>query len=91
MIVRATEAVFLALTALITLQDEVLSFDLGFVCYEPDVLVAGSVPVSIPIRESNGFKLDVDAVMSRVTDKSRVTIINSLNNPLTSYSPMMIH
>ena len=79
--VGATEAVFLALTALINPQDEVLLFDPGFVCYEPDVLIAGGVPVSVPIRERNGFKLDVDAVMSRVTDKSRVIIINSPNNP----------
>jgi aspartate/methionine/tyrosine aminotransferase len=43
-------------------------------------LIAGGVPVSVPTRESNGFKLDVDAVMSRVTDKSRVIIINSPNN-----------
>ena len=43
-------------------------------------MIAGGIPVSVPIRESNGFKLDVDAVMSRVTDKSRVIIINSPNN-----------
>ncbi len=79
--VGATEAVFLALTVLTNPQDEVLLFDPGFVCYEPDVLIAGGVPVSVPIHERNGFKLDVDAVMSRVTDKSRVIIINSPNNP----------
>lgn len=79
--VGATEAVFLALMALINPDDEVLLFDPGFVCYEPDVLLAGGVPVSVGIYERDGFKLDIDAVMSRVTDRSRVIIINSPNNP----------
>ena len=79
--VGATEAVFLALMALINPDDEVLLFDPGFVCYEPDVLLAGGVPVSVGIYERDGFKLDIDVVMSRVTDRSRVIIINSPNNP----------
>lgn len=79
--VGATEAVFLALMTFINSRDEVLLFDPGFVCYEPDVLLAGGVPVSVPLHAENGFKLDVDAVMSRVTDRSRVIIMNSPNNP----------
>jgi len=79
--VGAAEAVFLALLAFVNPGDEVLLFDPGFVCYEPDVLIAGGVPIFVPLGERDGFKLDVDAVMSQVTDKSRVIIINSPNNP----------
>jgi len=79
--VGATEAIFLALMALINEGDEVLLFDPGFVCYEPDILLAGGVPVHVPLLEEDGFGLDADAVMSRITDKSRVIIINSPNNP----------
>jgi aspartate/methionine/tyrosine aminotransferase len=79
--VGATEAIFLALIALINQGDEVLLFDPGFVCYEPDVLLAGGVPVHVPLLEKDGFRLDADAVMSRITDRSRVIIINSPNNP----------
>jgi aminotransferase len=79
--IGATEAVFLALMALINRGDEVLVFDPGFVCYEPDILLAGGFPVHIPLLEEDGFRLDVDAVMSRITDKSRVIIVNSPNNP----------
>ena len=79
--VGATEAIFLALMALINEGDEVLLFDPGFVCYEPDILLAGGVPVHVPLLEEDGFRLDADAVMSRITDKSRVIIINSPNNP----------
>jgi aminotransferase len=79
--VGATEAVFLALMALINRGDEVLLFDPGFVCYEPDVLLAGGHPIHVPLLSEDGFRLDADAVMSRITDKSRVIIINSPNNP----------
>ena len=79
--VGATEAIFLALMALINQGDEVLLLDPGFVCYEPDVLLTGGVAVHVPLLEKDGFRLDADAVMSRITDRSRVIIINSPNNP----------
>ncbi|MGQ9565828.1 MAG: pyridoxal phosphate-dependent aminotransferase [Candidatus Bathyarchaeales archaeon] len=79
--IGATQAVFLSLMTVINPGDEVLLFDPGFVCYAPDVVIAGGVPVSIPLHESNGYKIDLDAVMSHITDKTRVIIINSPNNP----------
>ena len=82
--VGGTEAIFLALTALINPGDEVLVPDPGFVCYEPNVLLAGGVPVSMPLLEENNFGLNADVVMSLITDKSRVMIVNSPNNPTGS-------
>jgi len=79
--VGATQAVFLALMAFINPGDEVLLFDPGFVCYEPDVLIAGGVPVFVPLHENDAYRLDADTVMSHITDKTRVIIINSPNNP----------
>ncbi len=79
-----TEAIFLALTALINPGDEVLVPDPGFVCYEPNVLLAGGVPVSMPLLEENDFRLNADVVMPLITDKSRVMITNSPNNPTGS-------
>jgi aminotransferase len=82
--VGATEAVFIALLALINPGDEVLIPDPGFLCYKPAVLIAGGVPVSIPMLEDDGFKPDVETVTSLITKKSRVIIINSPNNPTGS-------
>jgi len=79
-----TEAIFLALTALVNPGDEVLVPNPGFVCYEPNVLLAGGVPVSMPLLEKNDFKLNADFVMPLITGKSRVMIINSPNNPTGS-------
>jgi len=77
-----TEAIFLALASMVNPLDEVLVPDPGFVCYEPDVLIADGIPVSVPLFEKDGFKYDADVVMSRITDKSRVMIVNSPSNPV---------
>jgi len=79
--VGGTEAIFLALLGLVNPGDEVLIPDPGFVCYEPGVLLAGGVPVHIPLLEEREFKPSVDDVTSLITDKSRVIILNYPNNP----------
>jgi aspartate/methionine/tyrosine aminotransferase len=43
--------------------------------------LAGGVPVSVPLLEKNGFRPSVDDVMSLITEKSRVMILNYPNNP----------
>lgn len=89
--VGGTEAIFLALLALVNPGDEVLVPNPGFVCYEPSVLLAGGVPVSIPLLEDNEFKPSIESVTSLITDKSRVMILNSPNNPtgcVLSYDEM---
>jgi len=85
--VGGSEAIFLALIALINPGDEVLIPNPGFVCYEPCVLLAGGVPVSVPLLEENGFKPSVDDVMSLITEKSRVMILNYPNNPTGAVLP----
>ena len=82
--VGATEAVFLSLLAFINPGDEVIIPDPGFVCYRPAVLIAGGIPVSMPMLENDGFKPDIETVTSLITKKSRVIIINSPNNPTGS-------
>jgi len=79
--VGGTEAIFLALFGLVNPGEEVLIPNPGFVCYEPGVLLTSGVPVSVPMLEKNEFKPSVDGVMSLITNKSRVMILNSPNNP----------
>ena len=82
--VGATEAVAIALMALVNPGDDVLLPDPGFVCYKPAVLLAGGNPVPIPMKLKDGFKPDFETVTSLITDRSRVIIINSPNNPTGS-------
>lgn len=79
--VGGTEAIFLALFGLVNPGNEVLIPNPGFVCYEPCALLAGGVPVSVPLLEENGFKPFIEDVMSRITENSRVMILNYPNNP----------
>lgn len=82
--VGGTESIFVALLGLINPGDEVLIPNPGFVLYEPCVRLAGGTPVSVPLLESNSFKPSIEDVMSLVTDKSRVIILNYPNNPTGS-------
>lgn len=79
--VGGTEAIFLAMMGLINPGDEVLIPNPGFVLYEPCVTLTGAVPISVPLLEKNEFRPSIDDVMSLVTDKSRVIILNFPNNP----------
>jgi len=82
--VGGTQAIFLTLLSLVNPSDEVLIPDPGFVCYGPAVLMANGVTVSVPVLEQNEFKIDKDVVMSQITDKTRVLIVNSPHNPTGS-------
>lgn len=90
--VGATEAVFLALMATINPGDEVLLLEPSFICYQPDILLAGGKPIPVPFHEREGFRLNVETVMSHVTERTRALIINSPNNPtgkVFSYDELM--
>ncbi len=82
--VGGTQAIFLALMGLVNQGDEVLIPDPGFVTYEPGVLLAGGVPVHVPLREDNDFRPSMNDVTSLITGKSRVMILNYPNNPTGS-------
>jgi len=82
--VGGTQAISIALMGLVNEGDEVLIPDPGFVAYEPCVLLAGGVPVHVPLREDNDFRPSIADVTSLVTDKSRVIILNYPNNPTGS-------
>jgi aspartate/methionine/tyrosine aminotransferase len=80
----AIEAIFLAIFALVNPGSEVLVPDPRFVCYDPDIAMAGGVSIAMPMREENDFRLDAGSVISLITPESRVMITNSPNNPTGS-------
>jgi aminotransferase len=79
--VGGTEAIFATLFGLVNPGDEVLVPNPGFVLYEPCVRLAGGVPICVPLLEGRDFRLSVDDVMSLITERSRVIVVNSPNNP----------
>jgi aspartate/methionine/tyrosine aminotransferase len=61
--------------------DEVIVPDPGYPIYESLVRFIGATPVPIPIRMENEFRLDVDELVSLITPRTRMIVINSPANP----------
>jgi aspartate aminotransferase len=80
----AKPIMFFTILALAGPGDEVLYPDPGFPMYESITSFAGAVPVPVPLRESNGFRVDVDELEHLVTDRTRLLILNSPHNPCGS-------
>ncbi len=60
---------------------EILYPDPGFPIYRSMIEFTGATPVPLPIREENGFAFSPADVEARITDKTRLVIINSPANP----------
>ncbi len=78
---------FFIIMALVDMGDEVLYPNPGFPIYESMVRFVGGVPVPMQLHESRGFNIDVDEVAASVTDRTRLMVVNSPNNPCGSVIP----
>jgi len=72
---------YFALLSLVEPGDEVMIPDPGYPIYSSLVNFVGATPVSVPIRERNHFRLDVEELRSLVTDRTRMLVVNSPANP----------
>jgi aminotransferase len=79
--VGGSEGIDLALRAMLNKGDEVLVPEPSFVSYKPCAALAGGVPVSIPLKAENDFRLTAEEIEQYVTDKTKVIIIPFPNNP----------
>jgi aspartate/methionine/tyrosine aminotransferase len=61
--------------------DEVILTDPTYACYSSFVRIARGVPVSVPIREDEGFQLDPAEVKKRITPRTRAILVCSPANP----------
>jgi aspartate aminotransferase len=59
----------------------------GFPIYESVIQYSGATPVPIALREENGFTFDAAMVLSQITDRTRLIIINSPANPTGGVTP----
>jgi aspartate aminotransferase len=75
----ASEALHIALLALVEPGDEVLVPDPGFVSYVALTDISGGRAVGVPLTDT--FTLDAETVAEYITDKTSVLVINSPSNP----------
>jgi aspartate/methionine/tyrosine aminotransferase len=73
--------IFFSILALADIGDEIIYPNPGFPIYESMIRYAGARPVPIQLHEDKDFGLDVDELTSLISDKTRLIILNSPQNP----------
>lgn len=79
--VGGSEAIDIAIRCLVGEGDEVLIPQPSFVCYEPLTIMAKATPVIIETKIENNFRLTVDDISDKITDKTKLLILPFPNNP----------
>lgn len=78
------EIISLLCQAYLAPGDEVLYSAHGFLMYRISTLAAGGVPVTAPETD---LRADVDALLAKVTDRTRIVFLANPNNPTGTYLP----
>src|ERR1022692_4936424 len=73
--------IFFPMMALLEPGDEVIYPNPGFPIYESMINFLGAKAVPIPLREERDFRLDVNELASLISDRTRLIILNSPQNP----------
>lgn len=79
--VGGSEAIDLAMRAVVCPGDEVLIPSPSFVCYGPIATLAGGTPVPIYTREEDNFKLTPELLKRHITEKTKLLVLPFPNNP----------
>lgn len=79
--VGGSEAIDLAMRAMLNSGEEVLIPQPCFVSYEPCTILAGGVPVVIELKEENEFRLTAKELLDAVTERTKILVLPFPNNP----------
>lgn len=79
--VGGSEAIDIAMRAIINEGDEVIMMSPGYVAYAPSIALAKGKPVLIELKRENEFKLMPQDLEAAITDKTKAILINFPSNP----------
>ena len=79
--VGGSEAIDLAIRAIVSPGDEVIIPEPSYVCYEPITRLAGGIPVIIDTKEENAFKLTAKELAAAITPRTKAVILPYPANP----------
>ena len=79
--VGGSEAIDLMFRAMINEGDEVLIPQPSYVSYEPCTILADGVPVVIPLKNENEFRLKPEELRAAITPRSKILVLPYPNNP----------
>lgn len=77
----ANSIIYFTIKCVVNSGEEVLVPDPGFPTYYSAIKACGAVPVVVPLKEGNDFRLNPRDLEEKITDKTRLIIINSPSNP----------
>ena len=80
----ANISVFYAITCLVDPGYEIIVPNPGFPTYYSIIKMCNTIPVPIELKESNSFRMNPEDIEKKITDKTRLIIINSPQNPTGS-------
>lgn len=75
----ATQAIYTAIQAFVSLDDEVIILDPSYDCYEPAIILAGGTPIHVNLTEN--FRPDFNAIERAISSKTKLFIFNNPHNP----------
>ncbi|MEM8729079.1 MAG: pyridoxal phosphate-dependent aminotransferase [Pseudomonadota bacterium] len=81
------ESIMLCMLGLVQPGDEVLITSPRFTTYDTAVHLCGGTPVPVPTHQKDDFALDVAEIEARITDKTRMFVLVSPNNPTGAVTP----
>lgn len=79
------QAVHLALSALLQEGDEVIIPSPAFVLYAAATRLLGGVPIEVSLKKD--YTLDAEAIQRKITDRTKVVVVNSPSNPTGAVTP----
>jgi aminotransferase len=79
--VGVSEALDLAMRAILNPGDEVIMPDPHYVAYDSCVIIAGGEPVMVPTSQEDNFEVDAADIETRITEKTRAILIGYPANP----------
>jgi aminotransferase len=79
--VGVSEALYLAMAALLDPGDEIIFAEPCFVAYESTARMVGATPVMLPTTPETGFQLTAEAIEAALTPQTKALLIASPNNP----------
>lgn len=85
--VGVSEAIDLALRALVNPGDEVIYHSPCYVSYLPSIALAYGVPVDVATKKEDGFALKAEMLEAAITPKTRVLMLNFPTNPTGAVTP----
>jgi aspartate aminotransferase len=79
--------IFFPMLALLEPGDEVIYPNPGFPIYESMIRYLGATPVPMRLVESRGFSFDLDLLRDKLSDRTRMLVLNSPQNPTGGVIP----